>query len=222
MRRLFKYKRQNKIDLIAKFPLRVLRFKRPKWNRLKEQFSSRPLLGKELFDITAVKNDFKVWTKVSQSYKEQLQSYSFLSASLNHSINLKKLKKESDIKLRKEFYSKMYFQNYYKLCSLTWFANFFTSSFEAKQKTNAKTLLVNNIVATPNLNLVKGDIISIKDPTISLPLVVKKFNNNLNMITNMEIDYYAQTVVIVKDLTELSEEDYYLLCLDYINIQTLR
>lgn len=222
MRRLHKYKKLNKIELISKFPLRLLKFKRPKWQRLKDIFLNRPLLGKELIDITSIKNDVKAWDKVSSAYKERLKSYSFLSASLNQTINLKKLKKSSNVKLRKDIYSSIYFRNYYKLCTLTWFANFFTSSFEAKQKIHAKKLLVNHKSATTNLKLTKGDFISIIDPTISLASTFKKYNTTLNFITNAEIDYYGQNLILVKDLIELSEEDYYLLCLDYINLQTLR
>lgn len=222
MRRLHKYKNYNKIELVAKFPLRILKFKRPKWNHLKDLFLNRPLLGKELIDITSITNECTTWDRVSQAYTERLKSYSFLSASLNNTINLKKLKKASTIKLRKDIYSNLYFRNYYKLCALTWFSNFFTSSFEAKQKIHAKKLTVNDKIATSNLSLNKGDIISISDNNIVVSSVFKKYNQNLNFITNIEIDYYTQNLIIVKDLTELSEEDYYLLCLDYINLQTLR
>ena len=72
MRKSHKYKIHNKIDLVSKFPLRVLRFKRPKWQRLKDIFLQRNTLGKELIDITAIKNDFKVWDKVNRAYKERL------------------------------------------------------------------------------------------------------------------------------------------------------
>jgi len=222
MRKSHKYKIHNKIDLISKFPLRVLRFKRPKWQRLKDIFLQRNNLGRELIDITAIKNDFKVWDKVNRAYKERLRSYSYLSASLNNSINIRKLKQESSIKVRKDLYSNLYFQNYYKPCTLVWLANFFSTSFEARQKLTEKTMFINNKVATPNSFLNKGDIISITDSKLKIEKVIKKYNLNYFFLTHVEVDYYSQEVAVVKNISDLSEEDYYLLCLDYVNIQNLR
>jgi hypothetical protein len=222
MRKVHKYKRQTQIELISKFPLRVLRFKRPKWHYIKESFLINSVLDKDLIDVTSIKNDFKAWDKVSDSYKVRLRHYSFLSASLNNSINVKKLKKPSSIKVRKEMLSKFYFNNYYKACTLTWFANFYASSFEAKQKIHSKNLFVNNKIATSNSLLNKGDILSIKDTNINIENIFKKYSKTLSMITNVEIDYYTQEIIIIKDIKDLSEEDFFLLSLDYINIQTLR
>jgi len=222
MRKSHKYKIHNKIYLISKFPLRVLRFKRPKWQRLKEIFLQRNTLGKELIDITAVKNDFKVWDKVNRAYKERLQSYSHLSASLNNSVNIKKLKQESSLKVIKDLYSNLYFQNYYKPCTLVWLSNFFSTSFEARQKLTEKSMFINNKKATPNSFLTKGDIISITDSKLKIENVIKKYNLNYSLLTHVEVDYYSQDIAVVKNISDLSEEDYYLLCLDYINIQNLR
>lgn len=222
MRKLHKYKIYTKIDLVSKFPLRILKFKRPKWLRIKELFLNKANLGKELFDITSIKTNFKFWDKIRTSYKQKLRTYSFLSASLNNSIHLRKLKSESDIKIRKEMYSKMYFENFYKPCTLTWLSHFFSSNVEAKQKIHSKNLLINDNLVGANYLLEKGDIISIKDSTIVTKIVSQKYNKTLSILTHVEIDYYSQTIVILKDLSTLSEEDYYLLCLDYINIQILR
>lgn len=222
MRKSHKYKIYNKIDLVSKFPLRVLRFKRPKWQRLKDIFLQRNALGKELIDITAIKNDFKVWDKVNRAYKERLRSYSYLSASLDNSLNIRKLKQESSIKIRKDLYSKLYFQNYYKPCTLVWLVNFFASSFEARQKITEKSMFINNKIATPNSFLTKGDIISITDSKVKIEKVIKKYNLNYSFLTHVEVDYYSQEMALVKDISDLSEEDYYLLCLDYVNIQSLR
>ncbi len=222
MRKSHKYKIHNKIDIISKFPLRILKFKRPKWQHLKDTFLYKQNLGKELIDITSIKNDFKVWDKVSKAYKERLKSYSFVSASLNNSIRVKKLKQEVHAKLRKDLYAKIYFENFYKPCTLVWLANFFASSFEARQKISSKSLFVNDKLATPNSFLVKGDIISITDSKVKIDNIIKKYNLNFSILTNIEVDYYTQNIIVVKDIAHLSEEDYYLLCLDYVNIQNLR
>ncbi len=222
MRKLHKYKIYNKIDLIAKFPVRILKFKRPKWRRLQELLLNQNTLGSDLVDITAVKNDFKVWNKVSRSYKERLKSYSFLSGIFDNSIKLKKLKAQSDIKLKKTVYQRYLFENYYKVCSLLWFANFFASSFESRQKIASRSIFVNNKIAAPNSLLKRGDIVSVLDNSINIDKVIKKYNSNLSVLTHVETDYYSQNSILVKDIHDLSEEDFFLLISDYVNVHNLR
>ncbi len=222
MRKLHKYKIYNKVDLVSKFPVRILKFKRPKWRRLQEMLLNQNTLGSDLVDITAVKNDFKVWNKVSRAYKEKLKSYSFLAAVFDNSIKLKKLKAQSNIKIRKTAYQRYLFENYYKVCSLLWFTNFFASSFESRQKIASRSISVNNKIATPNSLLKNGDIISISDDTININKVIKKYNPTLSILTHVEVDYYSQSAIVIKDIHDLSEEDFFLLTLDYVNVQNLR
>jgi len=222
MRKLHKYKVYNKVDLVAKFPVRILKFKRPKWRRLQEMLLNQNTLGSELIDITAVKNDFKVWSKVSRAYKERLKSYSFLSAVFDNSIKLKQLKAQSNVKVRKEMYQKYLYQNYYKVCSLLWLSNYYASSFESRQKIASRSIFVNDKIAAANSLLKNGDIISIVDNTINIDKVIKKYNPTLSMLTHIEVDYYSQNLVLTKDISDLSEEDFFLLTLDYVNVQNLR
>ncbi len=222
MRKLHKYKIYNKVDLISRFPLRILKFKRPKWQRLKEILLNQTNLGIELNDITIIKNDIKVWDKIRKSYKERLKTYSFLSAAFDNSLKIKKLKSESNITVRKQIYLKYIYENYYRTCSLLWIANIFGSSFEARQKIAARSIFVNNKLASPSSILNKGDIISVTDNNVVIEKINKKYNPTVSVLTHVEIDYYSQNIVIVKDKLNLSEEDFFLLSLDYINIQNLR
>jgi len=222
MRKLHKYKVYNKVDLVAKFPVRILKFKRPKWRRLQEMLLNQNTLGSELIDITAVKNDFKVWSKVSRAYKERLKSYSFLSAVFDNSIKLKRLKAQSNVKVRKEMYQKYLYENYYKVCSLLWLSNYYASSFESRQKIASRSIFVNDKIAAPNSLLKNGDIISVVDNTINIDKVIKKYNPTLSMLTHTEVDYYSQNLILTKDISDLSEEDFFLLTLDYVNVQNLR
>ncbi len=222
MRKLHKYKVYNKVDLVSKFPVRILKFKRPKWHRLQEMLLNQNNLGSELIDITAVKTDFKVWNKVKRAYKERLKSYSFLSAIFDNTIKVKKLKAQSNIKIRKKMYLKYFYENYYKTCSLLWFANFFASSFQSRQKIASRSIFVNNKIAAPNSILKNGDIISVVDNSININDTIKKYNSTLSMLTHVEVDYYSQNLIVVKDISDLSEEDFFLLTLDYVNTQQLR
>lgn len=222
MRKLHKYKIYNKVDLVSKFPVRLLKFKRPKWHRLQESLLNQNNLGSELVDITAIKTDFKVWNKVRRAYKERLKSYSFLAAIFDNTIKLKKLKRLSDIKIRKKVYLKYFYENYYKTCSLLWFSNFFASSFQSRQKIASRSIFVNNEIASPNSILKNGDIISVIDNSINIDSSIKKYNSTLSMLTHVEVDYYSQNVILIKDISDLSEEDFFLLTLDYVNTQQLR
>lgn len=222
MRKLHKYKVYNKVDLISKFPVRILKFKRPKWHRLQEMLLNQNNLGTELIDITAIKTDFKVWNKVKRAYKERLKSYSLLSAIFDNTIKVKKLKAQSNIKIRKKMYLKYFYENYYKTCSLLWFSNFFASSFQSRQKIASRSIFVNNKIASPNSILKNGDVISIVDNSIDINNTIKKYNSTLSMLTHVEVDYYSQNVIVVKDISDLSEEDFFLLTPDYVNTQQLR
>ncbi len=222
MRKLHKYKVYNKVDLVSKFPIRILKFKRPKWHRLQEMLLNQNNLGVELIDITAIKTDFKVWNKVKRAYKERLKSYSFLSAIFDNTIKVKKLKAQSNLKIRKKMYLKYFYENYYKTCSLLWFANFFASSFQARQKIASRSIFVNDKIAAPNSILKNGDVISVVDNSININDTIKKYNNTLSMLTHVEVDYYSQNLIVIKDISDLSEEDFFLLTLDYVNTQQLR
>jgi hypothetical protein len=227
MRKLNKYKIYKKIDLISRFPLRILNFKRPKWSVLKLRFkkkirSRRYRLGKRLTDITKIKKYFKFWSRLKQSYKNSLKTYSFLSGVFDNSNNKKKLKQNSDIKLVKKMHEKIYFKNYYTPCTLIWLSHFLSSSFEARQKISSKMLLVNNKVASSTELLVKGDIIELRDKNVRIKTLLRKINKQYTICTHAEIDYYSQKLVILKDISSLSKSDYSLLIFDYINIQKLR
>ncbi len=221
MLRLPKYKIYNKVKTISQFPLRILKFKRPKWHFLQANLVSRKKLGKSLTDVTKAKENAKVWKRIESYYKDRIKTYSFLSAIFRHSVNLKKLKSIKKIKNRKNLYLTYIFNFYYKLCNLIFITNMVTSSFEAKQRIASRSLFINNKVASSNSILKKGDFVHLNSTNVNIFDVSKKFNSTLSVLTNFEVDYYSQNLVVVKDPVELSKEDFYLLSLDYLNIQKL-
>ncbi len=222
MRKSHKYQIYNKVRILSRFPLRVLRFKRPKWASIQNNFISKKKLGKVLTDITQIKGNICSWKKVKNAYRERLKNYSFLAAIFRHSISLKNLKKTKNITNRKDGYLTYIFNFYYKPCNLIFISNMLTTSFEAKQKIHSKELLVNNKIASSNSRLKKGDVLSLLDKKVNISNVSNKFNFTFAILTNIEVDYYSQNIILIKDLSELSKEDFFLLSLDYINIQKLR
>ena len=240
MRKLHKYKIYNLVSPVSKFPLRLLKFKRPKWHKLQQRIirlQSKKLVGQQknrkpakkqkkkafgLIDVTVIKRNLKFWSKTQKNYKENLRTYSFLQASFDSSSKIKKLKSYSDIKIRKDKYLKYFFQNYYQVCTLLWLTHFFGSSFAVKQKINSKSVFVNGQLASANAILNCGDVIHVDDLNIDVKSIRGKYNKTFSLLTNVEIDYYSQNLVLVKGLSDLSNEDFYFLSLDYINIQNLR
>lgn len=229
MRKLHKYKIYQKINLVSKFPVRILKFKRPKWAKIKDRFLKRTKpklkfkLGRKLVDITYSRTNFGVWDKVGQAYKNKLRGYSFLAGLFDNSINLKRLKNQSkSLTLRKDLYSKIYFENYYRSYTLAWLANFSSSPFESRQQLSSKLLRINDKKVSPSTFLKCGDIVSILDSKINIEQVAKRFNQTSTILSHTEIDYYSQNIVIIKDLSSLSKEDFLLLASDYVNIKTLK
>ncbi len=221
MRKALKYNIYNKINLVSKFPLRILNFKRPKWFFIQQSFKLKDNIDVEnsfpLVDITKIMGSNKVLGRVDTLYRERMMNYSFLSAVLRHSVNLKKLKANKNSKIRHQMYLTFFFNFYYKVCNLTYMSDMLTTSFEARQKIVSKSLLVNNSTASTSALLRKGDVISLSDNTVNISKIYNKFDFNLSMLTNVEIDYYSQTIVLIKDSEELSAEDFYLLSLDFVN-----
>jgi hypothetical protein len=223
MRKLPKYKLYNKVKAILKFPVRILKFKRSKWNKLKESIDNNNIFKKnKIFDIGVIKNELKVWKKVKRVYKERLQLYSLLKIVFDNSIDLNKLKQFSVCKQRKSRLIKNFLKEYYKICGLLWISNCYASNSEVRQKINSNVVFINNKRAFSNICLKKGDIINIKDCTIRISKNFKKYNLIAQILSYIEIDYYSQTITILKDIDELSDEDFYLLFTTYIDSINLK
>lgn len=222
MRKLHKYKLYRKVDAIIKFPIRILKFKRPKWNKLRYSIDNKIYRDTRIVDIGAVKNEFRFWKKVKRAFKEKLKAYSLLKIVFDNSINLKKLKKLSSCKQRKSNLIKQFFQEYYKICGLLWVSSCYSSNFEARQKINSNLVLINGEKAFSTNTLKRGDIIDIKDLRFNISNNFNKYNLTSQVLSYIEIDYYSQTIIVLKNIDELSNEDCYLLFTTYINSLNLK
>lgn len=229
MRKINKYKVYQKIDLVSKFPLKILKFKRPKWFKIKTRFLNRTKpkvkikFGSKLVDITYTRTRLGMWDKIKNSYKNKLNKYSFLNGLFGNSIRLKRLKSQvSSITEYKELYSKIYFENYYKSYVLAWLANLSSSPFESRQQISSKNLIINDKKASTANFLRSGDVVSIMDSNVNTEQVSKRYNTTLLFLSHTEIDYYSQNIAVIKDLSSLSKDDFLLLTSDYINMKILK
>jgi ribosomal protein S4 len=94
---------------------------------------------------------------------------------------------------------------------LLWKLRFFNSSYEARQQIYNGVILLNNKNILGNVYLKSGDIITFKNFfKLNIELNNKYFLNNQKIYSFVEIDYYTNTIIIIKDFFELELND---LCL---------
>jgi hypothetical protein len=55
----------------------------------------------------------------------------------------------------------------------------------------------------------------------SLKKNINSIISNYVLPSHLECDIYSQTIIVVKDFSMTSQEDYHLLCLEYINAQKI-
>lgn len=96
----------------------------------------------------------------------------------------------------------------------------FKNSSLVKQNFQKTKIIVNNQECNNFVNLVKGDIILIQ--TFSNVICKLKLEDFRVLTPFIEIDYYSNKIVIVKDLQELTNKDFLLLSRDFYNVLDLR
>ena len=80
--------------------------------------------------------------------------------------------------------------------------------------------MVNNKVVKNVVDLLKGDIINVL--TSKKNFVFNNLKNTFFLHTFIEVDFYTNQIVIVKNLNELTKKDFLLLSRDLYNILELQ
>jgi len=96
----------------------------------------------------------------------------------------------------------------------------FKNSPLIKQNLQKTKIIVNNQESKTIVNLVKGDIISIH--TFINAICNAKLEDLRILTPFIEIDYYSNKIVIVKDLQELTNKDFLLLSREFYSVLDLR
>jgi hypothetical protein len=115
---------------------------------------------------------------------------------------------------------------FFRIDILLWYLNYFSTTYEAINQIHNNTVLVNEKSVGPNFYVTKGDIISFSEKGLLKikDCILKNKNQyyvNSFYFTFLEIDYYSNTIVITKDVAELSPEDLTLLTEKSIQYQNL-
>ena len=103
-------------------------------------------------------------------------------------------------------------KKFFRLDLLLWKLKIFSSPYESRQNIKNSFILVNNKSSYESYFLKKGDIIKFK--LFSLLTYNTKISNNKGfdfLQSFIEIDYYTNCIIILKDLNTFSIEDFFLI-----------
>lgn len=231
MRVLKKYKHFSKTFFpISSVPTKILKFHRPKWKkvqklllkhtqqRLKEKKSSLIFKNHSILNCST-----KRWDRYQQSFRTRLKLKKSIQILFANSVSnwyLKKVFFKKNYTTYKKLIQNSLFKTEYRIDTLLWRLNFFNSCFLVKNSIQKKELLLNNALLNSIVFLKKGDIIQIPK---SIKLTFNGFNSKSILFHSfIEVDYYTNTIVIVKDLSSLNQEDFFLLTRSVYNVLDLK
>ena len=236
-----KYKSYNELtQIFEKFPLRILKFKSTKWKKIqkilsfklpkKTSISKISYKSKKFKDNLLVKVNYKTWEKIKRFYQSGRKITNLLFNIFDQSISTTYLKKNIlNSKTSCEIlniYQEILLKPEFKLNILLWRLNIFCSSFQASQAIYNKKVQVNDKFVAPNFVLSKGDIISLKSKIYEKNIHIKKSKSNFSpsdvILSFIEIDYYSNNIVLLKNLKDLSQDDFYLIRTEFCNIKKIK
>ena len=227
MRLKKKYKKFSKLNFIIKdFPIRLLKFHRTKWKKIQQLFLSKKYFTRrKVFWSSKTLLYTKRWSRCKLKYLTGVrlknhfdclfdQVFSFLFFK-----NLKYLNKKMDKILE---YSIYIMKPEFRIDVLLWRLNFFSCCYHSKQNISTKKITVNGKNTYSNYFLKKGDIIYVDNSTYHIHShfkhLLSKKSNTLRIFTFIEIDYYTNTIIILKNYDELTENDIRLYVSNYIDV----
>jgi ribosomal protein S4 len=217
MRFLNKYKlHENFASGLRKLPLRILKFKRPKWASIKKKFKIKRFVwkfNKRIWKKPRFINLLKIGIKkkfyMNKVFSIKLQTKKYISSLYDNSVKVTWDNKE---KFRKNSICNVIAKPMYRVDILLWYLNFFSSAAASKQFINSKKAFVNNKVVGSNYILQQGDMLSFDLPDCiqsvnSYRTIKSKFSKNRHFFPYLEYDYYSNTFLVLKNWNQLTEND---------------
>ena len=232
-----KYKIYHKIIKpisYSEFPsVRLVKFKRSKWKRLKSKILKKKSSLRRLFYkvrflkrkkyIKKAKNfklkkikrfrsgmlsfykKFNSFEKVKKAYKNGLLQKNSMRQFFGSTLTLKYLKGLA--LLKKNVFYEFYIKPFFKLDILLWKLKFFYSIKEAQQHIRSKNVLVNGVtVNSYNFFLSKGDVVKILNKNIN---VFNRGGLNTSFILSFcDVDFYSYKIILLKNISDLTVNDF--------------
>lgn len=249
MRFVNKYKNYDKLfSIFEKFPLRISRFKSTKWKRIqrllsfkisklrenfrrpKRKVSTRHGRRRFFFDSFLTRVSLKSWYRVEKYFENGRRIKNLVSSIFDRSLPtaffrkvLVLSKKASNVE---HVYLNTLLKPEFRLDILLWRLKFFVSSYQACQAIDEQKVNVNGRQVKGNFFLSKGDVIFFSSDyrldtlcmkTVKIGTLFSKI-----VLTFVEVDYYSNCIVVIKDLEELGTEDFYLLVKDVYSLKKIK
>lgn len=215
MRIIHKYKIYTKVRDISRYPTRILRFKRTKWLAIRKLLSRQE---KFLYNNNKlIKVDFNRWSNMRYIFRNKiLNRRSFLIFFNNNKRVLNKIlptsKKETTLILRDLF------KHIFLLEYAVFLSGFFPSVYAAKEFIKDRKVFVNANSNIINPFLRDGDFVTIKNKNFFFEKIDKKYMRSNIYFTYNEIDYYTQSLVIIKNINKISSGDFSMSIGKYLNL----
>jgi ribosomal protein S4 len=224
MRLYSKYKIFAKTNnFTKKFPLRILKFCRPKWKRLQKLASLSKQHSNSFVTQLYIKNSIKSWGRIKQHYKEGValknSVYRLFDSAVSYSWFKKKLIRNKELN-RTSFLINNLIQPMFRIDILLVNLNFFATPYQAKQALNSHRIKVNGQPVAGNYLVKKGDVILYK--SLDIPFFFKRSLVNELFFSFVEVEAYTKTVVVIKDYDDLSIDDFYLLLTEYFDLSKFK
>jgi len=203
-------------------PTKILELNRTKWKRIKDL---KKLSVNSLFiDPFSVQHSFDTWTRLNshrtESYKAKNELEKRFDFAVRNSffskvfLNLKSKNKEN-------IFTQILIKPEFRIDILLSRLKFFATSYQVRQHLNSNLILVNNKPVSGNFFLKKGDVITFKKGIFKSPVTDRLLNNEM-LFSFVEIDYYSQTLVLLKDYTSLTFEDFSFFLFEKIQLNKLK
>jgi len=216
-------------NFIVDFPERITRFKRSKWKFLQKKLlktSTKKIHRETSFTLKAPLHS---WDKIKTAYKTGLTFKTAITSSFDNSITstfLKKALVNRTTKSTKDLLIKSLIKPYFRIDILLTSLELFKTSFQARQFINDGNVLLNFKKIKSNVFVKQGDVISFNttrsDSFLYLPTFLQNTTKFTKFYSFVEYDLYTKTIVIVKALNELTEEDIFLLLPQASDLTVLR
>lgn len=215
MLKINKYKHIDRYKKKIKLSLRILKFKKPKWKRIKK-FIFRFLKSKIRYKrrrkrLKKLVHPYKLkvrigWEKVKRAYKNWiLLKRSLLLLSGNNTR-----RRTSLIKIKAlDIYSKkniLLFKRLYFLNTFAQYVNLCKTDESARKLIESGQLLKNSVFLN-RATLCSGDIIFLNDLTFNYYNLNTRYIYLGGMNSFFEYDYYTQSFVILKNFSEINKKD---------------
>lgn len=165
------------------------------------------------FKVSVNKGRFSYLSSLS---KDKIQSH----LKLKYLLNQNKMVTRQECKDR-DLYIKNIYNDKFCIKGVTSSFYFFNTASEIKDKVKGGLILINNKKFINYDNLKRGDVVKIDSQALDLKKNIKAVFSNYSIPSHLEADIYSQSIVMVKDHSMTSQQDYHLISLEYINAQKI-